>query len=127
MHESGKQIVMDCNCGKSKRMLRYIYEDYQVEAECLSCGKVHIIGSIEKEHKIEQEKKDGRLKAEENRDRYTGERDEEFKREFHRSLNHLTAIPDPIANFYQSQSPNFKEMEWLKERKRRNRLQVSQP
>jgi len=126
MYESGKQIVMDCRCGKNKRMLRYIYDDYQAEAKCLSCGKIHVIGSIEEEHRIEQEKKDGRLKAEENRDRYASERDVEFKKAFHRSLNNLQAIPDPIANFYDSQTPDFKEMEWLNERKRKNRSWVSQ-
>ena len=126
MIEEGKTIIIDClKCGKNSRAIRYVYENYQVESKCLSCGKVSVIGSIESDHNEAQNDKKNRQKSVENRDRYMRERDEETKRIYKMSLERLETLPDAVANFYDAQEPNFEEKIRLHERKRRNRYSLN--
>lgn len=74
-----------------------------------------------KDHmKFVEGKRNARLKAEDNRDRYMREREDEFGREFKRRTEDLEALPDPVGNFYDSQNPSFDERKLSWERRKNN-------
>ena len=120
MYESGNIVrVPECShCGtRNAKGLEVIFDDYRVDFQCDTCGKVMIQGELESSINAAMESKYGRELAEQNRDRYMRERNEQWHRQYKDHLESFKAIPDCVETFYESMEADFKQYQWILDRK----------
>jgi len=115
--------VDECRRCKEKKAkgMRWLEDDAVYVFQCDCCGKKMWMGDSITSNEGAIEAKNEREKAEENRDRYGREKHEQMTQNWNTADENLEAMPDPIANFYDSMEPSFEEKEQLASRKREQR------